>query len=136
MAKATATSKETLKCPLKLDCYPSCAWWKDCRCIFPKEAKLKREGRVNEGRNPYPDFLIDEASGIKVHNIRHEIWARGYEAGIEDGSNTQRAEYLSNTGKPKRKLEDVYHFKMERITGEASFRRWPPGYATYMVTRK
>ena len=29
--------KETIGCPLKLVCYPSCAWWRDGKCIFPRE---------------------------------------------------------------------------------------------------
>ena len=28
--------KVAIKCPLKLDCYPSCAWWKSGKCVFPK----------------------------------------------------------------------------------------------------
>jgi len=34
--------------------------------------------------NPYPEFLIDEASGLRVPDIRHQIWAEGYLAGSED----------------------------------------------------
>jgi len=29
--------KEVTKCPLGLVCYPSCFWWKDGRCTFPRE---------------------------------------------------------------------------------------------------
>ena len=28
--------KEAIQCPLELDCYPSCAWWKSGRCVFSK----------------------------------------------------------------------------------------------------
>jgi hypothetical protein len=32
--------KETLaqatQCPLGLQCFPSCCWWKEGRCIFPR----------------------------------------------------------------------------------------------------
>lgn len=28
--------QEAIKCPLKLVCYPSCAWWKDGKCAFPR----------------------------------------------------------------------------------------------------
>ena len=28
--------KEAIKCPLELDCFPSCAWWKSGRCVFSK----------------------------------------------------------------------------------------------------
>ena len=34
--------------------------------------------------NPYPEFLTDESSGIRVPDIRHQIWAEGYLAGRED----------------------------------------------------
>jgi len=36
---------------------------------------------MNTSQNPYPEFLIDEASGIEVPDTRHKIWAEGYEAG-------------------------------------------------------
>jgi len=29
---------QATKCPLGLVCFPSCTWWKDGRCTFPKEA--------------------------------------------------------------------------------------------------
>ena len=28
---------EAVKCPLGLVCYPSCYWWKDGKCTFPRE---------------------------------------------------------------------------------------------------
>ena len=28
--------KGATKCPLGLVCYPSCFWWKDGKCIFPR----------------------------------------------------------------------------------------------------
>ena len=31
--------REATKCPLGLKCYPSCYWWKDGKCIFPREDK-------------------------------------------------------------------------------------------------
>ncbi|MBA7679207.1 hypothetical protein ES703_87491 [subsurface metagenome] len=34
-------------------------------------------------KNPYPEFLIDEASGIKMSDIRHQIWLEGYKTGKE-----------------------------------------------------
>ena len=39
---------------------------------------------MSRSQNPYPEFLIDEASGIKVRDIRHQIWAGGYQAGREN----------------------------------------------------
>lgn len=32
-------------------------------------------------KNPYPEFLIDETSGIQVPDIRHQLWDEGYKAG-------------------------------------------------------
>ena len=39
---------------------------------------------MNRSNNPYPELLIDEASGIEVPDIRHKIWTEGYKAGKED----------------------------------------------------
>ena len=39
---------------------------------------------MNKNKNPYPQFLIDEASGIEVPDIRHKIWAEGYKVGTKD----------------------------------------------------
>jgi len=39
---------------------------------------------MSQSKNPYSEFLIDEVSGIKVLDIRHQIWAEGYSAGRED----------------------------------------------------
>ena len=39
---------------------------------------------MNRSRNPYPELLIDEASGIEVPDIRHKIWVEGYQAGKEN----------------------------------------------------
>ena len=36
-------------------------------------------------KNPYPETLIDEVSGIEVLGIRHQLWEEGYRAGKEDG---------------------------------------------------
>lgn len=33
--------------------------------------------------NPYPKILIDEASGVEVLDIRHQLWQEGYNAGIK-----------------------------------------------------
>ena len=38
---------------------------------------------TSTSRNPYPEFLIDEVSGIEVPDARHKIWAAGYETGRE-----------------------------------------------------
>lgn len=36
-------------------------------------------------KNPYPEMLIDEVSGIEVPDTRNKIWEEGYRAGKEDG---------------------------------------------------
>jgi len=38
---------------------------------------------MHSRKNPYPEILIDEASGIEVPDIRHKIWSEGYKAGKE-----------------------------------------------------
>ncbi len=38
---------------------------------------------MNTNINPFPEFLIDEVSGIEVPDIRHKIWTEGYETGRE-----------------------------------------------------
>jgi hypothetical protein len=87
-----ATFKKALNCPLKLDCFPSCFWWKDAKCSFPREVKqeaeMENKSRMNKSKNPYPKFLIDEASGIEVTDFKHKIWAEGYKAGRKDSSAT------------------------------------------------
>ena len=75
-----STLIEAFGCPLGLVCYPSCFWWKDGKCTFLEEKK----SRISKSKNPYPESLIDEASGIEVTDIRHQIWAEGYQAGEED----------------------------------------------------
>jgi len=35
---------------------------------------------MNRSKNPYPQFLIDEVSGIEVPNQKHQIWEEGYKA--------------------------------------------------------
>ena len=36
---------------------------------------------MHASKNPYPELLSDEASGIEVPDTRHKIWAEGYKAG-------------------------------------------------------
>ena len=39
---------------------------------------------MSRSKNPYPEFLIDEVSGIKARGIKYQIWTEGYKAGRED----------------------------------------------------
>ena len=40
---------------------------------------------MSEVRNPYPETMVDEASGVEVSDIRHQVWAEGYAAGRQPG---------------------------------------------------
>ena len=31
--------------------------------------------------NPYPQYLTDDCSGLQVLNMKHQIWAEGYQVG-------------------------------------------------------
>lgn len=39
---------------------------------------------MNEKRNPYPEMITDESSGIRVPSIAHRIWQEGYQAGRQE----------------------------------------------------
>jgi len=34
--------------------------------------------------NPYPEFITDEDSGVKVQNEKHRIWQEGYDACLKE----------------------------------------------------
>ena len=36
---AKTAFNEAIKCPVGLDCYPSCTWWQDGKCAFSKQGK-------------------------------------------------------------------------------------------------
>ena len=38
---------------------------------------------MDKSINPYPEYMVDEASGIEVPDIRHRDWAEGCQAGRE-----------------------------------------------------
>jgi len=38
---------------------------------------------MTSSKNPYPELLIDEASGIEISDIRHKIWSEGFKTGRE-----------------------------------------------------
>jgi len=48
--------------------------------------------------NPYPERVIDEASGIEVPNDAYYIWKEGYEAGILAGKETYMAKPTNREG--------------------------------------
>jgi flagellar biosynthesis/type III secretory pathway protein FliH len=35
-------------------------------------------------QNPYPQYIRDECSGIRLNNSKWEVWQEGYEAGQAD----------------------------------------------------
>ena len=41
---------------------------------------------MDETKNPYPEFIVDESSGIQVRDTRHEIWGEGFKAGCGNGT--------------------------------------------------
>jgi len=64
---------------------------------------------MNRAKNPYPEFLIDEASGLEVPDIRHKIWAEGYNAGKKDG------QVIHNVAKAHNGTALVFDGKGEQI---------------------
>jgi hypothetical protein len=35
-------------------------------------------------KNPFPEMIIDESSGIEIRSTPHRIWQVGYSAGFDD----------------------------------------------------
>jgi len=35
-------------------------------------------------KNPFPEIIVDESSGVQVHSTPHRIWQIGYSAGFDD----------------------------------------------------
>jgi hypothetical protein len=91
----TANWQDATDCPLGLDCYPSCAWWGESGCLFIEEA-IVRSKQMKKPKNPYPQFLTDEISGMQVADTRHKIWADGYRVGQREALHIWLAEYLGN----------------------------------------
>ena len=44
---------DAVKCPLGLVCYPSCFWWKDGKCTFPRV----KEKRDEQKQQSIPEIL-------------------------------------------------------------------------------
>ncbi|HEY79269.1 MAG TPA: hypothetical protein G4O09_09170 [Dehalococcoidia bacterium] len=91
----TSNPQDVADCPLGLDCYPSCAWWSEGSCLFMKEAVIRGK-QMKKTKNPYPQSLNDEASGVQVPDARHEIWADGYRVGQREALHIWLAEYFGN----------------------------------------
>jgi hypothetical protein len=89
----TSNPQGVSDCPLGLDCYPSCAWWSENGCLFMEEAVIRGK-QMKKPRNPYPQFLTDEVSGMQVPDTKHEIWADGYRVGQREAMNVWLAEYF------------------------------------------
>jgi len=64
---------------------------------------------MNRYKNPYPKFLIDEASGIEVPDTRHKVWAEGYETGRKN------RQVIKNTIKARSGIVLVFDDKGEQI---------------------
>jgi hypothetical protein len=35
-------------------------------------------------KNPFPEIIVDESSGVEVPSFPHRIWGSGYSAGFDD----------------------------------------------------
>jgi hypothetical protein len=46
--------------------------------------KADKGGTMSKISNPYPEMITDECSDTRISNIKHKIWAEGYEAGRSD----------------------------------------------------
>ena len=64
---------------------------------------------MSKSKNPYPEFLTDEASGIKVLDSRHRIWGEGYKAGKEN------KQVISTVIKSQNGMVVVFDAKGEQI---------------------
>lgn len=83
--------------------------------------------RMSRSKNPYPEFLIDEVAGIKVLDIRHQIWTAGYKAGREDGqviknvirSQSDMVMVFDNNGEQIPEYQGQYEEVKEKILKDA-----------------
>jgi hypothetical protein len=92
-------------CPLGLDCYPSCAWWSEKGCLFIEEAVIRGK-QMKKTKNPYPQLMTDEVSGVQVPDIRHEIWADGYRVGQREALNIWLAEHFGTEKRSNNKSKE------------------------------
>jgi len=59
-------------------------------------------------KNPYPEKIVDEVTGIEVPNDAHRIWQEGYETACRDILKAIVeiiGDYLFLTGIPERAIE-------------------------------
>lgn len=61
--------------------------------------------------NPYPEFLVDEASGIQVPDIRHQLWGEGYRAGKEEMLGNIHLALDRAVERSKKGRESAFHFE-------------------------
>ena len=92
---------------------------------------------MNGSKNPYPQFLIDEVSGIEVPNQKHQTWEEGYKAGkrhrqvINTVMKSEKGMVLvfDEYGEQMPEYQGQYEEVMERILREA-----PPGAVFSHIT--
>ena len=82
---------------------------------------------MSRSKNLYPEFLIDEVSGIKVPDTRHQIWTEGYKAGRKERQMIESAIRCPNNmiivfddkGEQIPKYQGQYHEVKESILKDA-----------------
>lgn len=52
---------------------------------------MRTEGEIKNMNNPYPEKLIDEASGVEVPDERHQIWEDARQATLKEIAQDLRA---------------------------------------------
>lgn len=62
-------------------------------------------------QNPYPEYIIDEASNVAGKNQQHIDWGNGYDAGFDDclnkfEKNLMMVEKLMDQGVSKKQIID------------------------------
>jgi len=75
-------------------------------------------------KNPYPEFLIDEVSGIRVLDNRHQLWKEGYKAGCQERQRMIVHLAVEGTIEPEEKEEKGVRLPTdERLGRELKTRR-------------
>jgi len=74
-------------------------------------------------KNPHPEFILDEISGINVPNQRHRDWNEGYKAALVDVFafivGLARISFTEASGKLRRVTKDDWLRWMEEVSGDS-----------------
>jgi len=75
-------------------------------------------------KNPHPEFILDEISGIKVPNQRHYDWNEGYNAALIDVFvfvvGLARTSFMEVSSKLRRMTKDDWLRWIEETSGDSS----------------